>query len=158
MRKEKKLTPKQEKYAQNVAKGMKKKDAAIDAGYSEKNATRAGYLLDSEANPLVKQRIGMLQEKAAKKVELDLSTHLTDLKDIREGAMRNGAWSAAVTAEVARGKAAGLYVNRSELTVNRVDTMSKEEVLDRMKQLYYDTGGVLPAGKIIEGEVDEQEI
>ena len=129
----KKLTPKQEKYAQNVAKGMSKKDAAIDAGYSEKNAARAGYTLDSDSNPLVKQRIGALQEKAAKKVELDLSTHLTDLKDIREGAMRNGAWSAAVTAEVARGKAAGLYVNRSELTVNRVDTMSKEEVLEPIK-------------------------
>jgi len=152
----KKLTPKQEKYAQNVAKGMSKKDAAIDAGYSEKNAARAGYTLDSDSNPLVKQRIGALQEKAAKKVELDLSTHLTDLKDIREGAMRNGAWSAAVTAEVARGKAAGLYVNRSELTVNRVDTMSKEEVLERMKQLYYDTGGVLPAGKIIEGEIENE--
>ena len=105
---------------------------------------------------MVKQRIGALQEKAAKKVELNLSTHLTDLKDIREGAMRNGAWSAAVTAEVARGKAAGLYVNRSELTVNRVDTMSKEEVLERMKQLYYDTGGVLPAGKIIEGEIEDE--
>jgi len=152
----KKLTPKQEKYAQNVAKGMSKKDAAIDAGYSEKNATRAGYTLDSDSNPMVKQRIGALQEKAAKKVELNLSTHLTDLKDIREGAMRNGAWSAAVTAEVARGKAAGLYVNRSELTVNRVDTMSKEEVLERMKQLYYDTGGVLPAGKIIEGEIEDE--
>tara|TARA_R100001377_G_scaffold84252_1_gene67399 strand:- start:12283 stop:12759 length:477 start_codon:yes stop_codon:yes gene_type:complete len=154
--KAKKLTPKQEKYAQNVAKGMKKKDAAVDAGYSEKNATRAGYLLDSEANPLVKQRIGALQEKAANKVELNLATHLTDLRDIREGAVRNGAWSAAVTAEVARGKAAGLYVNRSELTVNRVDTMSKEEVLDRMKQMYYDTGGILPAGKIIEGEIEDE--
>ena len=154
--KTKKLTPKQEKYAQNVAKGMKKKDAAVDAGYSEKNATRAGYLLDSEANPLVKQRIGALQEKAANKVELNLATHLTDLRDIREGAVRNGAWSAAVTAEVARGKAAGLYVNRSELTVNRVDTMSKEEVLDRMKQMYYDTGGILPAGKIIEGEIEDE--
>ena len=151
------LTPKQEKYAQNVAKGMKKKDAAIGAGYSEKNATRAGYVLDSEANPLVKERISALQEKAAKKVELNLSTHLTDLKDIREGAIRNGAWSAAVTAEVARGKAAGLYVTRSELTVNRVDTMSKDEVLQRMQQLYYDTGGILPAGKIIEGEVEEGE-
>jgi len=150
----KKLTPKQEKYAQNVAKGMSKKDAALDAGYSEKNAARAGYTLDSDSNPLVKQRIGALQEKAAKRVELDLSTHLTDLKDIREGAMRNGAWSAAVTAEVARGKAAGLYVNRSELTVNRVDTMSKEEVLERMKQLYYDTGGILPACKIIVGETE----
>ena len=150
------LTPKQEKYAQNVAKGMKKKDAAIQAGYSEKNATRAGYVLDSEANPLVKQRINALQEKAATKVVLDLSTHLTDLKDIREGAMRNGAWSAAVTAEVARGKAAGLYVNRSELTVNRVDSMSKEEVLQRMQQLYDDTGGILPTYKIIEGETKSE--
>jgi len=94
------------------------------------------------------------KKKTAEKVELDLSTHLTDLKDIREGAMRNGAWSAAVTAEVARGKAAGLYVNRSELTVNRVDSMSKEEVLQRMQQLYDDTGGILPTYKIIEGETE----
>tara|TARA_R100000995_G_scaffold83949_1_gene61222 strand:- start:680 stop:1153 length:474 start_codon:yes stop_codon:yes gene_type:complete len=157
MNAKKKLSPKQEKYAQNVAKGMSKKDAAVNAGYSEKNAKRAGYVLDSDANPLVKQRIHALQERAAKKVSLDLSTHLTDLKDIREGAMRNGAWSAAVTAEVARGKAAGLYINRSELIVNKVETMSKEEVLERMKQLYYDTGGILPAGKIIEGEAEIDE-
>ena len=157
MNAKKKLSPKQEKYAQNVAKGMSKKDAALDAGYSEKNAKRAGYVLDSDANPLVKQRIQALQERAAKKVSLDLSTHLTDLKDIREGAMRNGAWSAAVTAEVARGKAAGLYINRSELVVNKVETMSKEEVLERMKQLYYDTGGILPVGKIIEGEAEIDE-
>ena len=58
---------------------------------------------------------------------------------------------------MARGKAAGLYVTRSELTVNRVDTMSKDEVLQRMQQLYYDTGGIFPAGKIIEGEVEEGE-
>ena len=68
--------------------------------------------------------------------------------------MRNGAWSAAVTAEVARGKAAGLYVNRSELVVNRVETMSKEEVLQRMKQLYYESDGILPVGTVIEGEYE----
>ena len=85
-----------------------------------------------------------------------MTTHLTDLKDIRDGAVRNGAWSAAVTAEVARGKAAGLYVNRSELTVNRVDTMSKEEVLARMRELYDETGGILPPGKVIEGECEEK--
>ena len=104
----KKLTPRQEKYAQNVAKGMSKKDAAQKAGYSEKNAA--------------------------------------------EGAMRNGAWSAAVTAEVARGKAAGLYINRSELVVNKVETMDKEQILDRLKELYYETGGILPMGTIIEGD------
>jgi phage terminase small subunit len=155
--KKKKLTPKQEKFAQNVAKGMSQKDAAIDAGYSEKNAVKAGYVLASDENPLVQQKIQALQEKASKRVELDLATHLVDLKDIREGAMRNGAWSAAVAAEVARGKAAGLYVTRSEMTVNRVDVMSKEEVLERMKQLYQETGGILPSGKIIEAEIEDDD-
>ena len=97
-----KLTPKQEKYAQNVAKGMQKKEAAKQAGYSEKNASRAGSILSSDANPQVKNRIQELQTRAADKAELTLTTHLTDLKDIRDGAVRNGAWSAAVTAEVAR--------------------------------------------------------
>jgi len=151
----KKLTPKQEKFAQNVAKGMKKKDAAKQAGYSEKNAARAGTMLTSKSNPEVQDRIHALQTKAASKAELTLGNHLVDLKEIRDGAMRNGAWSAAVTAEVARGKAAGLYVNRSELTVNRVDTMSKDEVLARMKELYYESGGILPEGKVIEGEYEE---
>tara|TARA_R110000824_G_scaffold140160_6_gene305818 strand:- start:4327 stop:4794 length:468 start_codon:yes stop_codon:yes gene_type:complete len=152
---DKKLTPKQEKFAQNVAKGMKKKDAAQQAGYSEKNAGRAGTVLSSDMNPVVKNRIHELQTKAADKAELTLGTHLVDLKEIRDGAVRNGAWSAAVTAEVARGKAAGLYVNRSELTVNRVDTMSKDEVLARMQELYHETGGVLPRGTLIEGEYEE---
>ena len=152
----KKLTPKQEKFAQNVAKGMKKKDAAKQAGYSKKNAGRAGTMLTSKSNPEVQDRIHALQTKAASKAELTLGNHLVDLKEIRDGAMRNGAWSAAVTAEVARGKAAGLYVNRSELTVNRVDTMSKDEVLARMKELYYESGGILPEGKVIEGEYEEQ--
>ena len=151
----KKLTPKQEKFAQNVAKGMKKKDAAKQAGYSEKNAARAGTMLTSKSNPEVQDRIHALQTKAASKAELTLGNHLVDLKEIRDGAMRNGAWSAAVTAEVARGKAADLYVNRSELTVNRVDTMSKDEVLARMKELYYESGGILPEGKVIEGEYEE---
>lgn len=153
--KKQKLTPKQELFARNVAKGMTQKDAAIAAGYSKKKAVQTGSDLTSKNHPLVLEKIKALQEKASNKVALDLATHLTDLKDIREGAMRNGAWSAAVAAEVARGKAAGLYVNRSELTVNRVDVMSKEEVLERMKQLYHETGGVLPVGSVIELEKEE---
>jgi phage terminase small subunit len=153
----KKLTPKQEKFAQNVAKGMKKKDAAIKAGYSEKNAARAGTMLTSESNPEIQERIHKLQTVAADKASLSLGNHLVDLKEIRNGAMRNGAWSAAVTAEVARGKAAGLYINRSELVVNKVETMDKEQILDRLKELYYETGGILPMGTIIEGEADDGE-
>ena len=43
------------------------------------------------------------------------------------------------------------------LTVNRVDVMSKEEVLERMKQLYHETGGILPSGTVIELEKEETE-
>ena len=46
--KKKKLTPKQEKFAHNVAKGMTQKDAAIKAGYSEKKAIKTGYELASK--------------------------------------------------------------------------------------------------------------
>jgi len=151
----KKLTPKQEKFAQNVAKGMKKKDAAKQAGYSDKNSTRAGTVLASDKNPVVKKRITELQTKAADRAVVNLTGHLTDLKDIRDGAMRSGAWSAAVTAEVNRGKAAGLYVNRSEIIVSKVETMNKDQILERMKELYHETGGVLPVGTLIEGEYEE---
>ena len=59
--KKKKLTPKQEKFAQNVAKGMSKKDAAIADGIKEANAVLVGkeiigkdgkrYKLESACNP-----------------------------------------------------------------------------------------------------------
>ena len=97
-------------------------------------------------------RIQHLQEMGAMKAGLNLSTHLTDLKDIRDGAMRNGAWSAAVTAEVSRGKAAGLYINRSELTVNKVESMSKDDILARMQELSLDTAGILPSVDVIDVE------
>ena len=153
------MTPQQEKFAQNVAKGMNKTEAAKAAGYSEKNATRAGSMLASNNNPRVLDRIQQLQEMGAMKAGLNLSTHLVDLKDIRDGAMRNGAWSAAVTAEVSRGKAAGLYINRSELTVNKVESMSKHDIIARMEELSLNTAGILPSADVIdvESEVLEDE-
>jgi|TARA_Y100000310_G_C20386423_1_gene670645 phage terminase small subunit len=149
------LTPRQEKFAQNVAKGMTKTQAALDAGYSPKNAQKAGTALASNQNPKIKNRISVLRERAANLVSLNLSTHLTDLKDLRDGAMNAGMWSAAVAAEVARGRAAGLYVHKSELTINKVELMSKEEVLVRMQELYYETGGILPKGTLINLPVED---
>ena len=55
-RKEKKLTPKQEKFAQAVASGTSLKEAAVLAGYSHKNAGRAGAFLANN-EPLVQRRI-----------------------------------------------------------------------------------------------------
>ena len=115
-RKEKKLTPKQEKFAQAVASGTSLKESAVLAGYSHKNAQRAGaYLANHE--PLVKRRIK---------------------------AIENNAFGAAVTAEINRGKASGLYVDRKELTVNKTSDMSKLQIIERIKELHEQSGGILP--------------
>ena len=145
-----KLNERQEKFAQNVAKGLSKTQAAIEAGYSPKNAGRAGIMMSGKNHPKIQARINELQKRAANRVSLTLSSHLTDLKDIRDQALQNGSYSSAVAAEVARGKAAGLYVNKSELTINKIEQMSKEEVIERLNNIYQVTGGALPNSKIID--------
>ena len=142
-RKEKKLTPKQEKFAQAVASGTSLKESAVLAGYSHKNAQRAGaYLANHE--PLVKRRIQELQNQGAVRASLTLANHLKNLEDIRDKAIENNAFGAAVTAEIDRGKASGLYVDRKELTVNKTSDMSKLQIIERIKELHEQSGGILP--------------
>ena len=33
--------------------------------------------------------------------------------------------------------------------------MNKDQILERMKEIYHETGGILPMGTIIEGDVDD---
>jgi phage terminase small subunit len=67
-------------------------------------------------NPKVAARIAELRAPAAEKAQLTLDKHLDDLMRLRNMAVKDGKWSAAINAEIARGKAAGLYVERTELT------------------------------------------
>jgi hypothetical protein len=47
-------------------------------------------------------------------------------------ALKKGAWSAAVNAEVARGKAAGLYVEQKIIRTGKLDDLSADELEARM--------------------------
>ena len=49
--------------------------------------------------------------------------------------MKKGAWSAAVNAEVARGKAAGLYIEQKIIRTGKLDDLSAEELETRMKDI-----------------------
>jgi len=146
--KEKKLTPKQERFAQEVAKGTNLKESAMNAGYSHKNARRAGsFLANHEAS--VVERIRELQSRGANRATLTLAKHLNNLEKIRDEAFSNKAFGAAVTAEINRGKAAGLYIDRKEVLVNKVQTMSKEDIIRRIQEIHQESGGSLP---IIDGD------
>ena len=150
--KQKKLTPKQEKFCQRVASGTSLKEAAVLAGYSTKNAGRAGAFLANN-EPLVQRRIQELQNRGAARATLTLSRHLDNLEELRDKALSNNAFGAAVTAEISRGKAAGIYVDRKELTVNKTSDMTKLEIIKRLKELHQESGGILPRTTYtIEGE------
>jgi hypothetical protein len=61
-------------------------------------------------------RIEQLRAPVREKAQLTLETHLEKLASLRDKAEERENFPAAITAEVSRGKAAGLYVERAELT------------------------------------------
>lgn len=81
------------------------------AGSSEKSVWElASKMLD---NPKVISRLEALREQAARRALLTLERHLEELATLRDEARADGRYSAAIAAEIARGKAAGLYVEQS---------------------------------------------
>jgi hypothetical protein len=62
--------------------------------------------------------------------------HMRDMQDIRDAALAAGAYGAAVSAEYRRGQALGtIYVDRKEIRVGTIDTMGKDEVMQKLEQL-----------------------
>lgn len=66
-------------------------------------------------NPKITLRLEELRKPAIEKAQMTLETHLADLKELRDLARDNNQLAAAITAEVARGKAAGVAVDKSEV-------------------------------------------
>ena len=70
------------------------------------------------------------------KFDVNYGRHIRALQQIRDIALENGAYSAAVQAEYRRGQAQGdIYVSKSEIRHGSIDSMSKEEVLKALSDL-----------------------
>lgn len=113
------------------------RDAAINAGYPAKSAhVRAHELTNPAIKPHVVKAIKAYRAELDQKYGVEYKRHLRDLQLIRDAALENGAFSAAVQAEYRRGQAQGdIYVNKSEIRHGTIDSMSKEEVLNAIKEL-----------------------
>ena len=64
--------------------------------------------------PKIAARVESLRKPVREKAQITLEVHLNDLKRLRDLAEGEGKYSAAVSAEVSRGKASGLYIDRVE--------------------------------------------
>ena len=111
-------------------------ECAKDAGYAEDSArVRASELQNPKRFPLVVKYIGELRDEYQKKYAVTFERHITELGKIRQDALKKGAWSAAVNAEVARGKAAGLYIEQKIISTGKLDDLSEAELETRMKEI-----------------------
>ena len=135
----KRLTEMQQKFAHELVSNEGRKYAyqcAIDAGYSKDRArVTAAELANPKKFPLVVKYIGEIREEYQKKYAVTFERHVTELGKIRQDALRKGAWSAAVNAEVARGKAAGLYIEQKIIRTGKIDDLSETELESRMKEI-----------------------
>ena len=115
---------------------MNGEECARNAGYAHDSArVRASELQNPRRFPLVVKYIGELREEYQKKYAVTFERHISELAKIRIDALKKGAWSAAVNAEVARGKAAGLYIEQKIIRTGKLDDLSTEELEARMKEI-----------------------
>ena len=143
----KKLTEQQIKFANLLISEQGRKSAtacAIEAGYAKESARQAASKLQNpKLYPLVVQYIGELRAEWQKKFEVTFGNHITELGKLRDEAREKKAWSAAVNAEVARGKAAGLYIEQKIIRTGKLEDLSTEELELRMKQIIDDYSPIL---------------
>ena len=145
------LNSKQKKFCKEYIKGQTATEAAVKAGYTKdrKGAKTQGSVLLNH-NPVVRNYLIDLEIAASERDAVSLETHLSTLHDLREEAKDQGQISAAITAEVHRGKAGGLYIDRREILTAKIDLMSKDDILDRLENLIKKR--TLDA-KVVEGEL-----
>ena len=138
----KRLTEMQMNFAHEVISNEGRKngfECAIDAGYSKDRArVTASELQNPRKYPLVVKYMGELREEYQKKYAVTYERHISELAKIRIDALKKGAWSAAVNAEVERGKAAGLYIEQKIIRTGKIDDLTKDELERRMKKVLDD--------------------
>jgi hypothetical protein len=141
-----KLTERQIKFAELLVfnEGRKTKtECAMEAGYDTRPRQAAHELTNPKISPLVVKYIGELREEMQKKHEVTFERHISELAKLRDESKASGSWSAAINAEVARGKAAGLYIDQKVIKYGTLDSLTPAEIEAKMKQILEDHKGLL---------------
>ena len=133
--KRRRLTKKQQKFVQlYVHNDLTNTECAHRAGYAYP-AQSASMLLNDSRFLHIQETIKDLQEGYQKKYEITFEKVARDLQMIRDAAVEDGKFSAAVQAELGRAKLAGLMVEKKEIKHGRIDQMDRDEVEARLRKL-----------------------
>ena len=112
---------------------------ARQAGYNVDRAhVTASELLNIKKFPRVVAAVLKRREEITDTHRVQMGKHVQELARLREKALREKSYSAAVNAERLRGQAAGLYIERREIRTGSIDDMSRDDVLKQLKELGLD--------------------
>lgn len=132
------LTPKQEEFCRVYVETGNASEAyrrAYDCDRM-KPATINRKATELMQNGTITARLGKLQAEAAERSEVSVDRHLAMLAIIRDQAMADGKYGAAVSAEVSRGKLCGFYTDRVHHSMEPdISTMTEEEVERELAEL-----------------------
>ena len=150
----KQLTPKQIKFAQLLVYGVEgnpvtKTEAAKRAGYSDA-ANEGSKMTNPNKYPLVCAYISNLQDEVRQKYGISFEGHLEELGKIRDrGKKDNKNLAAAATTEIARGKAAGFYIDQKIIRHGSIDDMNLDQLYERMKVIKEKNERIMEAKQLL---------
>ncbi len=151
-RRQMKFTPKQEKFIQLfVYHDLTNVECAHRAGYAFPSVA-ATKMLNDPRYTHIQTKIQELKELEQKKYEITFEKVARDLQKIRDAAMEDGTYGAAVQAELGRAKLAGLMIDKKEIKTGRIDQMDRSEVEARLMALL-EKNDLAP--KAVEDEAEE---
>ena len=128
----KRLTQKQQAFLDNfMHKDMTQTNAARQAGYSNPSVDAVRLL----RNEVVQERFQEMQEENRSRFGVTIDKSVRDLLKIRNEAWESGKFGEAIRAEELRLKATGLLVNKAHVLHEKVDSMTKEEILAELQNL-----------------------
>ena len=128
----KRLTQKQQAFLDNfMHKDMTQTTAARQAGYSNPSVDAVRLL----RNEVVQERFQEMQEENRSRFGVTIDKSVRDLLKIRNEAWESGKFGEAIRAEELRLKATGLLVNKAHVLHEKVDSMTKEEILAELQNL-----------------------
>lgn len=160
MTQEKRLSERQMKFAELLVYNegrMSPAECANQAGYTTRPRQAASELRNPRISPLVVKYIGELRKEVQEKYGITFERHLTELAKLRDDAVKKGAWAAAINAEVARGKAGGLYVDQKLVLTKNLDQLSEEELEAKMKQILDDHKNILQGVEVEYAETEHSD-
>ena len=128
----KRLTQRQQDFLDNfVHKDMTQTASARQAGYSNPSVDAVRLL----RNEVIQERLQEMYDENRSRFGVTLEKSLRDLKKIRDMAVEEQRYSEAINAEKLRMQATGLLVNKAHVLHEKVDSMTKEDILAELQNL-----------------------